>query len=564
MQFQLPSNLQTELLAYDPKLKALAREQKQTKSNKKAKYPLGNIPHVIPYEIVRESMQQTAIDQINTCLAADRHYSFTKLVDVATPQARTVTKAILYHFEQCWYAAWLPPAGKEDEYVYGYSYIFRNTESALKVIPRKIANNKETFELIEVGRSTFCYCRKLVTRQDIANGDTHSHWRAEYMGSYTQKGRDIARAVEEFRKALQETLPVWEDSRSLFDRIKCNSIAKALEIPVSLVPEDQQVDWKLTVDNLLDLPIGNQMLYSEWRNVKDLKHILNTPFFRKWIQQKFDEAIATYNDPTNKTQRKVKAPFRQVMKLVETIKYIEEIWPNCPIDHYQNYITELLSVRVRMYTCNEQVKDWLKTHMPVASFFGIIAKFYAQEQELNQHYRVDPDFGIPMHYFSDWMDTLNMLTRVLEKQDMAPPKRWRINEFHDYVQAESWKIVNPNEKLPQDLFPEPIKVRIANEHWSFFQPNDTHQLAMWGQAVRNCVGSASSYASGVRKKQHFIVLCMVEGKPRFTIQLRVDGGVMSVDQIKGLSNQSLTTHQRDEYTEAFRQALQLRDKQLSS
>jgi hypothetical protein len=153
---------------------------------------------------------------------------------------------------------------------------------------------------------------------------------------------------------------------------------------------------------------------------------------------------------------------------------------------------------------------------------------------------------------------------VLDKHELAPPKRWRITEFHDYVQAESWKIHNPNEKLPQDLFPEPVKVQINNELWTFFQPNDTHQLAMWGQAVRNCVGSASGYAEGVRKKKHFIVLCMVEGKPQFTIQLKVEGGMMSVDQIKGLSNQNLTIDQKDQYTEAFRNALQLRTKQLSS
>jgi hypothetical protein len=57
---------------------------------------------------------------------------------------------------------------------------------------------------------------------------------------------------------------------------------------------------------------------------------------------------------------------------------------------------------------------------------------------------------------------------------------------------------------------------------------------------------------------------MIEGKPQFTIQLKVDGGMMSVDQIKGLSNQNLTIDQRDQYTEAFQQALQLRNQQLSS
>jgi hypothetical protein len=212
--------------------------------------------------------------------------------------------------------------------------------------------------------------------------------------------------------------------------------------------------------------------------------------------------------------------------------------------------------------------DWLRQHMPVASFFGIFAKYYEEEQQRvranGSNVTMERDLGLHVYGFYEWSDTINMLNRVLEHKDLNPPKRWRINEFHDHVQAESWKIQNPNEKLPQDLFPEPIKVSVDGETWSFFQPHDTHQLAMWGQAVRNCVGSASGYAEGVRKKKHFIVLCMVEGKPRFTIQLKVDGGMMSVDQIKGLSNQNLTPDQRDQYTEGFHEALQTRNKQLAS
>jgi hypothetical protein len=44
----------------------------------------------------------------------------------------------------------------------------------------------------------------------------------------------------------------------------------------------------------------------------------------------------------------------------------------------------------------------------------------------------------------------------------------------------------------------------------------------------------------------------------------VEGGMMSVDQIKGLSNQNLTPDQRDQYTEGFHEALQTRNKQLAS
>jgi hypothetical protein len=173
--------------------------------------------------------------------------------------------------------------------------------------------------------------------------------------------------------------------------------------------------------------------------------------------------------------------------------------------------------------------------------------------------------GLYVYPFRELDDTLSMVTTVLEdKGELAPPKRWRITEFHDYVQAEAWKISNVNEGLPQDLFPAPIKVQHNEQQWTFIQPIDTHQLAAWGQAVRNCVGNATNYAEGVRKKQHFIVLCMIDNKPQFTVQLKVSMGMMTVDQIAGISNARLTEEQRESYTKVFGQALQQREEVLAS
>jgi hypothetical protein len=199
-----------------------------------------------------------------------------------------------------------------------------------------------------------------------------------------------------------------------------------------------------------------------------------------------------------------------------------------------------------------------------------------------------------------------MLHKVLcdkeaKNETLTPPKRWRLTEFHDYVQTEAWKVEHTNHKLPQDLFPTPIKVQVEhtekvnatstsdkmiynindnlnygrpildliNGHYesttvnyTFFQPIDTHQLAAWGQAVRNCVGDASSYADGVRKKKHFIVLAMLDNKPTFTIQLEVDMGMMSVKQIVGMSNSRLTDDQKNSYTVAFKLALHERESKL--
>jgi hypothetical protein len=194
----------------------------------------------------------------------------------------------------------------------------------------------------------------------------------------------------------------------------------------------------------------------------------------------------------------------------------------------------------------------------------VVANALMDSDQRRLSWSFDVDCGTYRWTFRELEDTISMLGTVVETKELAPPKRWRIMEFHDYVQAEAWKITNVNHSLPQDLFPEPIKVQHNDQQWTFFQPIDTHQLAAWGQAVRNCVGNATSYADGVRKKQHFIVLCMIDNQPQFTVQLKVSTGMMTVDQIAGVSNARLTEEQRQDYTQVFGQALQQREKVLAS
>ena len=129
MQFQLPTNLQSELIAYDPQLKALARSQKQS-TTKKSKYPLGNPVDLIPNDIITADRLQDAIDAINKEQAPGRYREFTKVTTEGT-----ITHAILYHYEQVWYAAWLPPKGKEDDYIYGYTYAYKDTNTTRKALP---------------------------------------------------------------------------------------------------------------------------------------------------------------------------------------------------------------------------------------------------------------------------------------------------------------------------------------------------------------------------------------------------------------------------------------------
>ena len=573
MQFSLPSNLQQELIAYDPKLKALAKETKP-KTTKKAKYPLGKIPCLIPTSIVREQLQLDAIEQINASPAPERFHRFTKVVDIATPAARTITTAILYHFEQCWYAAWLP--GKDDDYIYGFAYAFKDTAAAAKVVPNKIWNSRSDYNQHDLGRgSMLYYCTVYMTKEAIINGDDFRHWRAIGLSSWSQKGREIAATISQFEDALRETIPTWTDSRYMFDRISCKDIWEALEIPNLLFQNvTNKSKLPLTVDTFIALAKNwaNTVHYSSstYHILSHISHIISKPAIKKRLQAALDRSFVAYQDATTETRKQVKYGYKEFSKVCNSIYKINCIWPDTPIDHYLNYYEELRTLdiehlRTSGVSSSSPLITWLQENMPVASFFNMLRKTKEKHDAERSRLSAYSDYDYITHSLYEMNDTFSMLTRLLENgKTVEPPKRWRMPDFHDYVQTENWKIQNPKLKLHQDLFPQPIKIDVDGEVWTFLQPIDTHQLAAWGQAVRNCVGSASHYAEDIKKRKHFIVLCMVGGKPTFTIQMDVSMGVMNVKQIAGVANERLSDDDRDKYSNAFKQALQQREKQLAS
>ena len=373
------------------------------------------------------------------------------------------------------------------------------------------------------------------------------------------------------------SIPQWEDSRNIFERIKTTCIADLLtrSYNTDYWINRSKSEWLPSVDNVFNFIKQNDansaydIIDNGCSGYTDILHILDTPFFRKWIQNKCNESIELFNEPDNEAKLNILRPWNTIFHLCKQIYTIHNIWGDkCPLDYYQTNLDALLGVTVDSGYRTKVSYPWLVQHMPVASFFTWINKFYeTREAESNsyKHYYKSTATGLHVYPFRELEDTMSMVTTVLEdKGELAPPKRWRITEFHDYVQAEAWKVSNVNEGLPQDLFPAPIKVQHNDQQWTFIQPIDTHQLAAWGQAVRNCVGNATNYAEGVRKKQHFIVLCMIDNKPQFTVQLKVSNGMMSVDQIAGLSNARLTEEQRESYTKVFGQALQQREEVLAS
>jgi hypothetical protein len=170
MQFQLPTNLQTKLIAYDPQLKALARTQTQS-TTKKSKYPLGNPVDLIPNDIITADRLQDAIDAINKEQAPGRYREFTKVTTEGT-----ITHAILYHYEQVWYAAWLPPKGKEADYIYGYTYAYKDTDTTRKALPYALRGATDDCVSKPSGRCMFVTYTQQVTKQDVIDGRDTRNW----------------------------------------------------------------------------------------------------------------------------------------------------------------------------------------------------------------------------------------------------------------------------------------------------------------------------------------------------------------------------------------------------
>ena len=572
MQFQLPQGLQVELLAYDPTLKQLARTTNSKTKSTKPKFPLGQPYSFVPEDAIKTSLVQDAIDLINAEPVERRYHEFKRITGFGT-DAKSSTVGILYHYESVWYAAWLPPKGKEQNYVYGFAIAYKDNKASKNMIPYAVNNIQDT-QVVPCGRSNFITYSRVVTKQDIIDGYDRPMYEIAQLS--WKKGGQIREAIKRFKDSLADTIPTWNDSRGgIFARIKHSNYVKLLEIGRYINEEDWNT-WKPSVDNvfkIIDGLKGGPRDYN-WGYYKPIRHIIDKPFFRKWIQARCDEVILRLSDAENQSEMIVKHPWNQITALFEAIGYVNRVWPDCPVDYYQTHINNLLALyNPRWQFEGNRVSNWLNEHMPVASYFHIVNKHVTQGPELTAACRmtstISSSTGLTQYYFTEWKDTLQLLHKVLcdreaKNETFTPPKRWRLTEFHDYVQAEAWKIENTNHKLPQDLFPEPIKLTLDNQAWTFIQPIDTHQLAAWGQAVRNCVGDAASYADGVRKKKHFIVLAMLDNKPTFTIQLEVDRGMMSVKQIVGTCNARLTGDQQDSYTKAFAQALKLQESKLQS
>ena len=374
-------------------------------------------------------------------------------------------------------------------------------------------------------------------------------------------------------------------------------------------------DFKWDVHSLKDLLYrltqkDCRTLYERRHNIGHVlwkeKGWIEQPFFRKLLHETMESVETRFKHSDNRSKNFVVVPIKQLLHYIQWIDHILRIWPDTPVDYFKNYQEELMSSSIPWFTrwwvrgnrineVEKEVNQYLK-RMPVKAFFEYVRKNYQDNKpkvpdELYDRSQRNDNWEAHRELYAfrlaEFCDTVGMLAGIMEDrlrkelppQDLPSPGRWRISNFHNFVQGENFKIITKKEKLPQDLFPKPLHVDYmdvvsnfetwldsCNKYSTFclFQPVDTHQLADWGKAVHNCVGQ-KSYAEGIRRKQHFIVLVMIDKTPRYTVQLTLSDQVLSIDKrygIKDVSNRDLGPEESDFIELVFNHAFNLRTKQL--
>ena len=450
----------------------------------------------------------------------------------------------------------------------------------------------------------------------------------------------LRKSIPQWKDEYQSRRGYWQQSgayrskdNKMFDRLIRNSIGSVMKDKFMT----SQKHWKYCADDHeAMIAAGNKDLIfkdtDKWdvHKLKDLLFRLNhtqcrtlyerrhnighvlwkekgwidQPFFRRLLHDAMESTETRLKHSQNETKSFVVV---EIMKLDHFIKWIEavlDVWPDTPVDYFKNYQEALENVCTpwlsRGYHNEESNGVLMMTRhylsrMPVKTFFEYVKKTYEQasrdsrrkdelyDREHPRHYnRESETMRFVMHEFDD---TVNMLKDVMLRfkregrmeKDLPSPRRWRMTEFHDHINAEQWKCRTEKEKLPQDLFPQPLHIKARdfvstldwyhqiekNDTFCFFQPQDTHQLAEWGRAARNCVGS-TSYGKGIKKKEHFIVLIMINKVPRYTVQLKLSDQILRIDAglIKDIANKELSRDEKEFVELAFNHAFNLRTKQL--
>lgn len=594
MHFNLPDQLAMEVASYDNTRKKLAAvmaaEDRQAK--KKNTYPNGRPSNMIPSDIVNENTWEKIVKDINIAPAEKKVQLITKPVFGEEPRPI----AIVYYYKQLWLAAWLPRR-KDDGYIYGITVAYKDTAVARKQCTEQFFKNERTlgqsmFDQKSDGTNRLSYVKEgrvywhrktvFIGMDEINEGYYGDYWRSSEPKTHHIPGYNktstIGKEIVKWQAELIKGIPTFQDegNYNFFKRL-CDGACKFETIMSEYYSRPIWMNHNDTYVHDVNDIIGKLKRY---RKAPHMQDVYDAPWFRRMLLDAMRKTREMHDEMTALPvyyKAKLKQPYAILWQFLDSVYEIKDIYKDMDLNLLHSRYDWLCMTVMPGYHSSTG-HNWLRENLPVQSFLNMLEQHYKHEVETKEYRNTDSTTGNQHVYMHLWRDTYEMLTQCIaaERTDNLKPRRWRMQDFHDHLMAESWKIQNPNVALPQKLFPSPIRVSFndvinytqsgtlsSDGDFKFFQPIDTHQLAAWGRAVRNCVGGGYGYAEGIKKMKHLIVLCMINNKPRYTIQLTVDNGVMNVDQIADIGNKRLSDVERSNVEYAFKSALQERENQLS-
>ena len=501
LNFSIPEDLYKQINDYD-----VVKPKPVKKAKKTSTFPKAGIPeNLIPPEIFPKEMLLNAISDLNNTQTSNNFNSIRSLVFEHNNKHIAISKEA----NKIWCAIWFDPS--EENTIFNYTIAVRDLTSYKKHHAfHSLQLDEEDFISVTHNKKTYLYYTKQVTK-DILKERKYNCKHFILKNSQT--------FYNELKNQIKKAILVW-DGYGIFE---------AYEFSLAYICGEYQhknnFDWVPTFDWIVKKNHLTQKVIEK----------LDTPFLKKRICLKLQEIVDYYNSPNFKhfyvtplSQLKAFEWVNNIYGKMLSVDYCQQIWNSLNFDdnHIYRYLPEAY---VR--------DDWFKENLPIQSFVNMMNKD-----------------------FPTFKDAVDMVFDILRfKEDLVYDGRWRVDEFHDWIMGESWKLNNKNQNLPQDLFPNPVKV----DKVTFIQPINTHQLSQWGRAARNCVGN-STYGDGILKKNHFIVLALENNKPHLTIQAKLENQNLKIIQIKKSCNSSLSSLETAHYHQLFSKALEIRSEQLNN
>jgi len=440
MQFQLPEQLQLEVMKYDATRKRLAKDTAKP-TTRKAKYPKGNVASLgmIPEDVVAPKELAAAIDHINQTDANQAFHRFTR-IDSSSP--KVITHAVIYHTKQFWVAVWRPRFG-DNSYYYGISVAFRDSPTARKQFRGRMFHCSNTnndplvqdisdMELKRIGRTDWCFRSVRITQHLINQGYTRDYYfdvdGNHALEGYKDRTRFIKAQVEEFRKDLMENIPAWRNTRSHNSQW------------IRTTPEGNSIHFCLSQ---LQNPSFNSKLYDEFEHTPDwyintfkksaAYHYINKQLFEsKWLRKKVTLLCTQTSEAFNNADVK-SADVRDIYKYIGefceflgTTNELMKLYPNANLDLVISRYDLLVETDFRMFASvmgdeNSPTKLWLEKNLSLESFLNMLAKFHERKViEVAEYgasrytYLISERSQRPSFFWRDWDDTISML-----RQDLA-------------------------------------------------------------------------------------------------------------------------------------------------